>query len=127
MALYHVVFFQVTMTLKLSNMMSFTRKLGTARKEGLLTYWSQEMKGRLPIPRIKIFMVIIQHQEMRIQLEGIQLPHTTVEWKCEIVRSSLLVLETTNHVYCWGTGPLKTERTLVKSEEHVTQCSARST
>lgn len=63
MALYQVVFFQVTVTLKLSNMMNLTRQLGTAGKERLLTYRSQEMKGRLPIPGIKIFMVITQHQK----------------------------------------------------------------
>lgn len=51
------------------------------------------MKGRLPRPGIKIFMVIIQHQEMRIHmlLEGIQLLHTTSEWESEIVKSSQLV------------------------------------
>lgn len=67
------LFFQVTVILELPNVMNLTRQLGTAGKEGLLTYWSQKIKGSLPRPGIKILMVIIQHQEMRIHLllEGI--------------------------------------------------------
>ena len=62
------LFFHVTATTELSNMMDLIMQLGTAGKEGLLTYWSQKTKGSLPRPDRKILMVIIQNQEMRIHL-----------------------------------------------------------
>lgn len=55
-------------TIELSNVMDLTRQLGTAGREGMLTYWSQKTKGSLPRPDRRILMVIIQNQEMRIHL-----------------------------------------------------------
>jgi len=66
--LIRCLLFHVTATTELSNAMDLTRHLGTAGKEGLLTYWSQKTKGSLPRPDRKILMVIIQNQEIRIHL-----------------------------------------------------------